>query len=100
MDCRLGTITKKKYWILVYDLKNTFKTEFMRKIEALPTITEETSREVNFVIPNEIIDKIKTNRNPRKVTGYDLITGQILKQLPGKTILKLTNILYLMQFLG
>lgn len=44
----------------------TNRTENLEKIEALPTIIEETSGEIHFVTPNDIMEKIITNINPRK----------------------------------
>ena len=40
-------------------------------------------------VKNEITNKIETKKSP----GYDLITGEILKKLPKKAIIKLTNLI-------
>jgi hypothetical protein len=37
--------------------------------------------------------EIKENINPKKAPGFDLITGEIPKQLPRKAIVKLTNLI-------
>ena len=42
---------------------------------------------------NEVYREIITNINEKKAPGFDLITGEILKQLPRKAIIKLTNII-------
>ena len=43
-------------------------------------------------IAKEVIKEIKENINPKKAPGFDLITGEILKQLPRKAIVKLTTL--------
>jgi hypothetical protein len=43
--------------------------------------------------PKEIINEIKTNIDPKKSPGFDLITEEILRQLPKKDIVKLTYLL-------
>ena len=42
------------------------------------------------ITTKEILNAIKVNINPKKAPGFDLITGEILKQLPKKAIFKLT----------
>jgi hypothetical protein len=37
------------------------------------------------ITPKEILNAIKVNINPKKAPGFDLITGEILKQLPKKS---------------
>ena len=46
--------------------------------------------EIPLVTPKEVEKEIKNNINPKKASGFDLITGEIL-QLPRKAIIKLTN---------
>lgn len=43
--------------------------------------------------PKEIANEIKTNINPKKAPGFDLITGEVLKQLPKKAIIKLSHLI-------
>jgi hypothetical protein len=45
-----------------------------------------------FITPKEVAKEIKTNINPKRAPGY-LITGEILKKLPKKTIIKLTHLI-------
>jgi len=45
---------------------------------------------ISSIKPKEIIKEIKTNVGPKKSSGFDLITGEILRQMPKKTIVKLT----------
>jgi len=42
------------------------------------------------VTPKEIINETKTNTDPKIFPGFDLTTGEILRQLPKKAIVKLT----------
>lgn len=53
----------------------------------------ERGEEIPLVTPKEVENDIKNNINPRKAPGFDLITGLILKQLPRKGIVKLTNLI-------
>lgn len=48
------------------------------------------SENITPVTPKEVADEIKTNLNPKKAPGWDLITGEILKHLPRKVIVMLT----------
>ena len=45
------------------------------------------------VTPSEVATEIKSNLNPKKAPGFDLITGTILKELPRKGILMLTYLI-------
>ena len=51
------------------------------------------SAEIPLVTSKEVEKEIKNNINPRKAPGFNLITGEILKQLPKKAIVKLTNLI-------
>lgn len=42
--------------------------------------------EISLTSPAEILPEIKTNINPKKVPGYDLITGEALKLFPHKAL--------------
>jgi len=44
---------------------------------------------ISPIKPKEIIKEIKTNVDPKKSPAFDLITGEILRQLAKKTIVKL-----------
>jgi hypothetical protein len=59
--------------------------------EALPDVTQQGSAEIQLTSPAEIKQKIKTNISPKKAPSFDLITGQFLKELPRKALVKLTN---------
>lgn len=49
--------------------------------------------DIPLVTVKEIQNTINTKINPKKAPGYDLITGQVLKHLPRKTLVKLTQII-------
>lgn len=49
--------------------------------------------EIALVTPKEVAAEIKNNINSKKAPGFDLITGEVLKQLPKKAIVKLTNLI-------
>ena len=55
----------------IYSLNNN--------LEEIYNITKE---EITPITPKEVAGEIKLNLNPKKVPGFDLITGHILKQLP------------------
>jgi hypothetical protein len=46
-----------------------------------------------LVIPREVAEEIRTNLNPRKAPGIDLITGEILKNFKRKALVKLTALI-------
>jgi hypothetical protein len=45
---------------------------------------------IPLVTPKEFANEIKVNLNPKKAPGYDLITDELLKNLPKKAIVMLT----------
>lgn len=45
---------------------------------------------IKLFTPDEIAEEIKTNLKAKKAPGYDLITGEVLKQLPRKGVVMLT----------
>ena len=51
------------------------------------------SAEILLVTCKEVEKEIKNNINLAKAPGFKLITGEILKQLPKKTITNLTNLI-------
>jgi len=55
-------------------------------------IYHEESEIISPVTPKEVETEIK-NINGKKAPGYELITGELLKKLPHKAIVKLTNII-------
>ena len=57
-------------------------------------ITEETvqeNEEIKLATTTEVKNEIKNNTNPKQALGFDLITGEVLQQLPRKATVKITN---------
>lgn len=48
---------------------------------------------IPLVTVKQVQHTIKTEINTKKAPGYDLITGQVLKQLPRKVLVKITKII-------
>lgn len=48
---------------------------------------------IKLVTPKEVMREIQNNISSKKSPGYDLITGEILKHLPRKAIVKLTKLI-------
>jgi hypothetical protein len=74
-------------------LQKIFQPHAAHSNEALPHVTQQDCAEIPLTSPAEIKREIKTNIYPKKAPGFDLITGQILKELPTKALVKLTNLL-------
>lgn len=73
-------------------LANTFTAnEGEEQLEQM--MQNQDNLEIAFTTPKEITKMIKENINPKKAPGFDLITGEILKHLPKKAIVKLTHII-------
>jgi hypothetical protein len=56
-------------------------------------IRSEENEDIPLVTPKEVANEIKCNINPRKAPGFYLITGEVLKQLPRKGVVKLTHLI-------
>jgi hypothetical protein len=59
-------------------------------------ITEDITpenEEIKLVTATEVKNEINNNINSKKAPGFDLITGEVLQQLPRKAILKITNLI-------
>ena len=50
------------------------------------------NKEIQLTTPKEVSVEIN-NINPKKAPGFDLITGEVLKNLPRKAIVKLTTLI-------
>lgn len=59
----------------------------------LTEITLQEDDEIEQTSIHEVMREIKNNIKLKKAPGFDLITGEILKQLPRKAVVKLTNII-------
>lgn len=60
-------------------------------LEEIPLCEPETY--IPLVTVKEVQRTIQKEINPKKAPGYDLITGQILKYLPRKIVVKITQII-------
>jgi hypothetical protein len=56
-------------------------------------ILSEENEEIPSVTPKEVANEIKCNINPRKPPEFNLISDEILKQLPRKGVVKLTHLI-------
>jgi hypothetical protein len=59
-------------------------------------ITEDTvqeNEEIKLATTTEVKNVINNNINPKKAPGFDLITGEVIQQLPRKAIVKITNLI-------
>lgn len=65
--------------------------------DVIPSLNEnillEEEEHIKLVTPREVVSEIKRNISPRKSPGYDLISGEILRNLPKKATVKLTTII-------
>jgi hypothetical protein len=74
-------------------LENIFQPNTAENNEVLSDVVLQDSVEIPLTSPAEVKTEIRTNINPKKAPGYDLITGQILIELPRKALVKLTNLI-------
>jgi hypothetical protein len=51
------------------------------------------NEEIKLATTTEVKNVINNNINPKKAPGFDLITGEVLQQLPRKAIVKITNLI-------
>ena len=49
------------------------------------------NEEIKLTTKTEVKNEINNNINPKKSPGFDLITGEVLQELPRKAIVKITN---------
>jgi hypothetical protein len=74
-------------------LENIFKPNTADNNEVLSNVVLQDSVEILLTSPAEVKREIRTNINPKKAPGYDLITGQILIELTRKALVMLTNLI-------
>lgn len=74
-------------------LQNIFQPHESLRENSLTTEIEQESEEIPLVTVKEVKTTIKNKINVKKAPGYDLVTGGILKQLPRKALVKLTNLI-------
>jgi hypothetical protein len=51
------------------------------------------NEEIKFSTTTECKNEIKNNVNPKKAPEFDLITGEVIQQLPRKAIVKITKLI-------
>lgn len=74
-------------------LENIFQPHECQLRETLDENITQILEDVTPTSPTEVANEIKNNLNLKKAPGFDLITGEIIKQLPRKATVKLTNII-------
>jgi hypothetical protein len=91
-NCTWARDSKHKADMFASYLENIFQpNEELIEIDQTDIIQE--TQEIQFVTPNEVSKEIKENIHRKKAPGFDLITGELLKQLPRKGIVKLTHLI-------
>jgi hypothetical protein len=78
---------KEKAELFAEHLENTFTPNTSGDVE------DELDEVIYPISPKEVERTIRQQISPKRAPGYDLITGQILKKLPRKAIIKITHIL-------
>lgn len=84
---------EEKTKIFANHLSKIFTQEEDSIDELLAITTVQEFEIIKPVSPAEVAKEIKNNINTKKAPGYDLISGDVLKKLPRKAIVKLTNII-------
>lgn len=74
-------------------LENIFQPHGVDESEITTEVVEQENEEIRLTTPTEVRNIIKSNIKPKKAPGYDLITGEVLKHLPMKALVKLTNLI-------
>lgn len=73
-------------------LEETFQPNEVQDGEPFWDEPLQEEEEIRLTSPREVAKEIKENIHSKKAPGFDLITGEVLKQLPRKAIVKLTNL--------
>ena len=81
---------QQKAKIFAEHLANIFTPNHTNENTRLEELTNLSTENIIPVTPREVANEIKTNLNSKKAPGFDLITGDILKNLPKKGIVLLT----------
>jgi hypothetical protein len=74
-------------------LEQIFKPNEQQSRNEDQLILSEENEDNPSVTPKEVANEIKRSINPTKAKGFDLITDEILKQLPRKGVVKLTHLI-------
>jgi hypothetical protein len=97
----LPIITRRRTWAKDNQQKAEAFTNYLEQTfqpcenQDEPQLLEQVGEEmvIALVTSKEVAKENKTNINPKEGPGYDLITGEILKKLPKKAIIKLTHLI-------
>ena len=81
---------KQKAKVFAEHLADIFTANQNNENIRLEEITNISTENILPVTPKEVAIEIKANLNSRKASGFDLIPGKILKNLPKKGIVFLT----------
>ena len=88
---------KEKVEVFVDHLERTSQPNEEKTVDRPRRIKETQIKQIPPVTPKEILNAIKLNIQPKKAPGFDLITGEILKQLSKKAIVTLTYLYKVVQ---
>jgi hypothetical protein len=74
---------------------NTFAQHFEKRfhpnpgLDTLPVLnSNDYLDKIPLITPRKVVEEIGTNLNPKKASGFDLITGEILKNFKRKALVK------------
>lgn len=81
---------KQEAEVFADHLAETFKPSQIHTETRLQHTENMISEDIKPVSPKVVANEIRMNFNPKKAPRFDLITGEILKQLPKKGIVMLT----------
>jgi hypothetical protein len=74
-------------------LRKTFSLENEQIEDNIDEVIIQQNQQIRHTTTKEVIKEIKYNISTKKAPSYDLINGEVIKQLPRKAIVKLTNII-------
>ena len=74
-------------------LETVFQPNVAEQDEILSEVSRQDEMEIPITTTMEVENEISKNINPKKTLSFDLIIGQVLKELPRKTLVKLVNLI-------
>jgi hypothetical protein len=77
---------KEKAEAFAEHLERTFQPNEEKTMDVFRRTEETQIQQIPPITPNEILNAIKVDIIPKKAPGFDLIRGEILKQVPKKAI--------------
>lgn len=85
---------KEKADLFAEHLSKTFQPlPRLTNEESIPQIKKKDRRQIKVVTKKELTNEIKNNLSTKNAPGYDLITGNILKELPRKGLVKFLHLI-------